>query len=189
MNWESKIVGHAKVDPKSLTAHPLNFRTHPEAQKAALRGSISEVGFIRSVTVNKRTGRIVDGHERVEEAIASGQPEIDVEYVDLSEEDEKKALAFLDPISAMAGEDAGKLDELLSGIEVEDTALQSMLDDLAPPVLDEETTLKQIDTQPPPKMTWVLIGIPTVRFGEISEPVEQLAQIPEIIIESTSNNG
>lgn len=34
-------------------------------------------------------------------------------------------------------------------------------------------------------MTWVLIGIPTVRFGEISERVEEIAGLSEVICETT----
>ena len=40
-----------------------------------------------------------------------------------------------------------------------------------------------------PKMTWVLIGIPTVRFGEIAEKMESLAAIEGVVLESTSNDG
>ena len=89
--WASKIVGHDRVDPNSLVANPYNHRKHPQKQRDALAAAIREVGFIRSVTVNKRTGNVIDGHERLVQAIESGQPEIDVEYVDLSEEDKRKA--------------------------------------------------------------------------------------------------
>src|SRR3990172_7824098 len=86
--WSSKIVGHDRVAPDQLLANPLNFRRHPQAQRDALRDAIAEVGFIRSVTVNKTTGHLLDGHERVWQALQSEQPFIDVEYVELSAEDE-----------------------------------------------------------------------------------------------------
>ena len=54
--WRSRIVGHDQVDPESLVANPHNFRKHPLEQRDALSAAISEVGFVRSVTVNKTTG-------------------------------------------------------------------------------------------------------------------------------------
>ncbi len=129
--WKSKIVGHAKVAPDQLVANPLNFRTHPMAQREALAAAIEEVGFIRSVTVNQRTGNLIDGHERVWQALQGEEPEIDVEYVDLSEEEEKKALATMDPISELAQVDSAKLDELLRDVNTGSAALQEMLSDLA----------------------------------------------------------
>jgi hypothetical protein len=125
--WKSRIVGHAKVCPKKLAANPLNFRTHPLRQREVLKAAIEELGFVRSVTVNKRTGNIVDGHERVLQAADSGQPTIDVEYIDVSEEEERKILATLDPIAELATVDGGKLDELLHDLAFGDVALQQML--------------------------------------------------------------
>jgi len=130
-SWRSKIVGHERVAPGDLLVNPLNFRKHPVAQKNALRDAINEIGFIRSVTVNKRSGRIVDGHERVAQAIQTGQPVIDVEYVDLNEKEEKKALATMDPISEMATTDKELLSLLLRDVETGSEALQTMLGDLA----------------------------------------------------------
>ena len=62
--WQSRIVGHSRVDPESLVANPHNFRKHPLEQRDALSAAISEVGFVRSVTVNKTTGNLVDGARR-----------------------------------------------------------------------------------------------------------------------------
>jgi len=41
----------------------------------------------------------------------------------------------------------------------------------------------------PPRMAWVLIGIPTVRFGEIAALVEQVAALPEVVVETSVNDG
>lgn len=129
--WTTKIVGHDRVAPDQLVANPLNYRKHPQAQRDALRDAIAEVGFIRSVTVNKRTGNLIDGHERVWQALTSEQPFIDVEYVDLSEDEEKKALATMDPISEMAQVDGAVLDQLLRDVNTGSEALSAMLSELA----------------------------------------------------------
>lgn len=145
VQWLSRIVGHDRVAPDQLVANPLNFRTHPMVQREALRDSIQEVGFIRSVTVNRRTGNLVDGHERVWQALTSEQSWIDVEYVDLSEDEERKALAYLDPIGELAETDAGKLDELLREVETGSEALSQMLSDLA----EEAGVIPAEDSQSP----------------------------------------
>lgn len=129
--WTSRIVGHDRVDPATLIPHPHNPRTHPPEQREALTAAIEEVGFIRSVTVNRVTGHLIDGHERVWQAVHSGQPTIDVEYVELSEEAERKALATLDRIGELAEIDPVRLDELLRQLETGSAALQAMLAEFA----------------------------------------------------------
>jgi hypothetical protein len=129
--WIKKIVGNADVPPGELVAHDRNFRLHPDAQKAALAGIIEDIGFIKSVIVNQRTGRIIDGHLRVHLAMESGQETIPVEYVDLTEAEELEALATLDPLTALAEVDAAQLDALLRDVQAEHEAVQNMLADLA----------------------------------------------------------
>jgi ParB-like chromosome segregation protein Spo0J len=129
--WQMRIVGHDRVAPDQLLANPFNHRRHPQKQRDAVAASIRELGFIRSVTVNKRTGHIVDGHERVWQALQAEQPLIDVEYVDLSEEQEKLALAVLDKTTEMAEVDSEALDALLREIETGEAELQALLASMA----------------------------------------------------------
>jgi len=129
--WKNKIVGNALVPPSSLLPHDKNFREHPRMQVAALAGCIDEIGYIRSVTVSKRTGKILDGHARVRLAIDEGQEFIPVEYVDLTEEEEAIALATIDPIAAMALSNKEALENLLSQANARNEGLKNMLADLA----------------------------------------------------------
>lgn len=124
----SRIVGHEDVAPDQLLAHPLNFRRHPGEQLEALRGSLNVLGWIKQVLVNRRTGHVLDGHARIEEALRQELASIPVTYVDLSEEEEKLALAVLDPISALAYQDDGILTDLLEGLAVDDAQLGAFLD-------------------------------------------------------------
>lgn len=124
----SKIIGHGEEKVEDLLANPLNFRIHPDHQQRALAGSIDDIGFIRSVTVNQRTGRVVDGHLRVHLALRSGVETLPVEYVDLDEQEEALALLSLDPIAAMAASDREKLSELMGLIESEDERIKEMIE-------------------------------------------------------------
>lgn len=129
--WKRRIVGHDSVSPDSLLANPFNHRRHPQKQRDALAAAIRDVGFIRSVTVNRRTGHLIDGHERVWQAMTNEEPLIDVEYVDLSEAEEKTALATLDRIGELAEVDAAALDALLRDIETGEAELQALLAEMA----------------------------------------------------------
>lgn len=127
----NRIIGHGEEAVDQLLANPLNFRLHPDNQQQALAGAIDDIGFIRSVTVNQRTGRVVDGHLRVTLAARSGVETLPVEYVDLDEAEEAQALLSLDPIAAMAASDKAKLDELMRAVQSDDERVQAMISEIA----------------------------------------------------------
>jgi DNA modification methylase len=129
--WRSRIVGHGEVTPGELVANERNWRSHPVQQQRALAGALDEVGWVQQVLVNQRTGRLVDGHLRVELAVSRSERSVPVTYVDLSEEEEALVLATLDPIGAMAGADAARLTELLRDLEPDDEGLRRLLTELA----------------------------------------------------------
>lgn len=121
--WGKRIVGHADVPARDFLANEANFRIHPKGQQDALAGLLNEVGFVQSVIVNKRTapawGRnrgvetLIDGHARVELALSRDEETlVPVVYVDLTPREERRVLLTLDKVSAMAGDDADKLDAL-----------------------------------------------------------------------------
>ncbi len=64
-SWRNRIVGHGEEDADQLLANPANWRIHPRAQRDALAGVLSEVGWVQDVIINRRTGHVVDGHLRV----------------------------------------------------------------------------------------------------------------------------
>jgi DNA modification methylase len=130
--WRNAIVGEGEEAPDQLLANPLNFRIHPGDQAQALAGAMGEVGWITRVIVNRRTGHVIDGHLRVKLALQRGEASVPVTYVDLDENQERIALATLDPISAMAGQDDALLVELLEQTSTDDAALAEFLADLNP---------------------------------------------------------
>jgi hypothetical protein len=129
--WRNRIVGHSEVPPADLVANPANWRLHPNEQARALGGALGEVGWVAQVLVNRQTGHLVDGHLRVELALARGERSVPVSYVDLSPQEERLVLASLDPLGAMADADTAKLEELLRDLAPADDALAAMLTELA----------------------------------------------------------
>lgn len=128
--WRNRIIGHEDVAPDQLLANPKNWRIHPRGQQKGMESILGELGVIAPVTVNKRTGHLVDGHMRVSLALSSGQPTVPVQYVDLTQEEEDLALATLDPIGDLAAVDREQLTELLGDVGKVD-GLEELLDDLS----------------------------------------------------------
>ena len=112
--WTSRIVGEGEERASDLLANPYNYREHSPAQRKALNTVLGNIGWVQRVMVNKRTGYVVDGHCRIEQAIANGDQMVPVVYVDLSEEEERQVLATLDPIAAMAQESRETLEQVVS---------------------------------------------------------------------------
>ena len=67
------------------------------------------------VLVNRTTGHIVDGHLRIELALARDEPTVPVTYFELTDEEERLVLASLDPLAAMASAEQEQLAALLAG--------------------------------------------------------------------------
>ena len=117
--WRNRIVGYGEEPPESFLANPSNWRIHPRSQRDALAGVLAEVGWVQDVVVNRQTGHLIDGHLRVDMAMERNEPSVPVVYVDLSPSEEALILATLDPLSALAVADKGKLDELLREVKSE----------------------------------------------------------------------
>jgi redox-sensitive bicupin YhaK (pirin superfamily) len=145
--WKSRIVGHAKVKAATLMANPFNHRVHPMRQKEMISASIREIGFVKSVTVNKSTGHIIDGHERVQQALAT-KSDVDVEYVELSEEEERKALLMLDAMSELAEVDHGSLERLFE--EIGDFNNHALYEDMLTAFAFEEVEESEEEETPAP---------------------------------------
>ena len=130
MSWKNRIVGAGTEDPEKLVPHPKNWRKHPKGQAAALEGAIEEIGWIQDIIINQRTGRMIDGHLRAEIAIKNKEKSVPVKYVDLSEEEEEKALLTLDPISMMAEADKDRLADLLQTVTSDNEKVSELIKDI-----------------------------------------------------------
>lgn len=146
MNFRNRIVGSGTANPKELKANPLNWRKHPQLQQKAMKDVLDNVGWIQDVIINKTTGRLIDGHLRVETALKNGETEIPVKYVELTEDEEKTALATFDPISAMAEQDSAILKQLVEGLET-DIDLSAIVEDYDK-LLEKPHTEEELESVP-----------------------------------------
>jgi len=130
--WQNRIVSHGEQPANQFLAHELNARRHPGKQREALRGSLNAVGWVAPVIVSAQTGKILDGHARVEEALSQDENSL-VPFVEVnvSEQEERTILATFDPITGLATYEREALDALLREVETGEVALQQMLSELA----------------------------------------------------------
>jgi hypothetical protein len=177
--------------PAQLAAHPLNWKVHGLQQRQAFRALLNEVGFagVGIVYKSKRNkGRLtlIDAHMRQEEV----GPDFEMPCIvtDLTDEEADKLLALGDRVAALSEVDPGKVEALLKEIATESDELDCLLASLAEEAgLKDagEVELKKLSVQRPPAMSWILIGIPTVRFAEVAAIAETVASIPDTIVETT----
>jgi hypothetical protein len=129
--WKNRIVGHGTEVPDQILANPFNWRIHPDVQQDELAKVFQKIGWVQQVIINRRTGHLVDGHIRVQLAMWHEEDSVPVTYIDVSPAEEKLILAVLDPLSALAGRDEEKLQELEDDIGEEfpenDIDLQAIL--------------------------------------------------------------
>lgn len=93
--------------PKAdLKPHGLNWRTHPEAQRRVIAHSIKRLGIVKPFVVNRRTGRMIDGHARYDQ-LPDGVT-VPVWVVDLLPPKEAAALLFLDRVAKWAKTDGDR---------------------------------------------------------------------------------
>lgn len=156
----NRIVRHDDVPPDQLLANPLNFRRHPGEQLDVLRGSLEQLGWLKTVIVNETTGHVLDGHARVEEALHRQEKTVPVTIVALSLEEERLALAILDPSSEMARTDDAILADLLAEVQTTDARLALFLDELKG---DLHPVLEAGATAPDPP------SVPRTKLGDVWE--------------------
>ena len=130
-HWQNSIVEYGVKPADQFQAHPLNYRKHPQKQREAVAGSLDRVGWIAPVIENRRTGNLLDGHERVWQALQNGNEGVPFVAVDVAEADEPFVLATFDPIAAMAEMDRALFAEVLAQVDTGNAAIQEMLAEMA----------------------------------------------------------
>jgi len=116
-----------RVRAGDLLINPKNWRRHPKAQAAALRGLLEEIGYADALIGRElQDGRLmlIDGHLRAE---STPDAEVPVLVLDVSEQEADKILLTLDPLAAMAESDAERIKALLQAVGTESQAVEELL--------------------------------------------------------------
>lgn len=163
--------------------NPSNWRRHPEKQANAMRQVLDQVGWAGALLFNEQTGKLLNGHMRL--ANVKDGDVVPVLIGSWSPENEKIILLTHDSITSMAEADDAQLRLLQTEVDLKSRSLGDVDLHLAAMLTesDRETVLKEIPVQRPPALTWILIGIPTVRYGEINTEVERIAKLDGVTCE------
>jgi hypothetical protein len=98
----NRVKGHHRIRAGDLVPHELNFRMHPEKQRAALQALYEEIGFARSLLAYELPDgrlKLIDGHLRRD---LHPDMQVDVEVLDLSDAEARTLLLSMDPLAALA---------------------------------------------------------------------------------------
>ena len=160
------------VDVAELKPNPRNPKRHPRRQ-LEVYAKILAGGWRRPIVVSNRSGLIVKGHGAYEAARDVLKADIvPVDYQEYTSDEAELADLLADnKLAELAENDENALAELLGEltgkIDLELAGILASIEEQTP-----AASLKVLDVPPAPEMTWVLIGIPTVRFGDINAAVE-----------------
>jgi hypothetical protein len=142
-----------EVPPTQLTANPKNWRIHSARQRSTYKAFKSKYGWLQTVLLNLTTGKLLDGHMRVDEAIKSKEKAVPVSIIAVSEEEENEILATLDSIGLLAQRNTQALESLLKATKKSSESLKTSKDDserkLAQLRTDLQASLKQPNPQAP----------------------------------------
>jgi hypothetical protein len=119
-----------RVRASELAPNPRNWRTHPEAQRDALRGVLAEVGYADALLARELPDgklEIVDGHLRAETTPDAMVP---VLVLDVDEQEALKILLTHDPLADMAVADGRKVNDLVESCPFEHPQVNEMLVEL-----------------------------------------------------------
>ncbi len=84
-----------------------------------------------AVLVSEKTGRIIDGHMRVNVALRQNAPTVPVDYVELTDAEERKALLYLTRLPQFAQLDRINLADVIDQVSAGDDAISKMAEAFA----------------------------------------------------------
>jgi ParB-like chromosome segregation protein Spo0J len=128
MHIRDRIKELRRVKASKLRPNPRNWRTHPQAQRDALRGVLAEVGYAGALLARELPDgslELIDGHLRAE---TTPEMEVPVLILDLDDGEAAKLLALHDPLAGMAEANDEALADLLMQVDTENAAVRALLD-------------------------------------------------------------
>jgi ParB-like chromosome segregation protein Spo0J len=131
MQIRDRIRELRRVRASELRPHPRNWRTHPAAQRDALRGVLAEVGYADALLARELDDgslELIDGHLRAETTPDALVP---VLVLDVTAEEADKILLTHDPLATLAGADQARLAELIESARFASPPLEQLVADLA----------------------------------------------------------
>ena len=156
--FKNAIIRYGEQPASEFLAHPHNPRKHPDKQRKLVNASLKRFGWVAPVVVNVTTGYVIDGHERVWQALSAGDDTL-VPFVEVQVPTELEAelIAVFDRITYEAEYDPVNLQLLMEQVNTDDEVLAKLFADMKeeyiplsdeplpdnPPSMDKAEELKQ----------------------------------------------
>lgn len=130
--FKNAIIRYGEQPASEFLAHPHNPRKHPDKQRKLVNASLKRFGWVAPVVVNVTTGYVIDGHERVWQALSAGD-DTPVPFVEVQVPTELEAelIAVFDRITYEAEYDSDNLQALLATINTDDEALAKLFAEMS----------------------------------------------------------
>jgi hypothetical protein len=171
---------------------PQNVKAHEDAAVDELVAVIKEVGFRVAIVVDEHDF-VLKGHRGLLAAEKLGLAVVPVDRMEGVPPDLARAWRIRDNKEGERSEwDMGALGLEMkalqdAGVPLSFTGFDE--DEVRKILADEPVLIEPVSVPPLPTMTWALIGIPTVRFGEVAQLIEKVTLIPDAFVEVTANNA
>lgn len=142
------------LPPHTITPNDRNWKHHTLPQRKALRAFMQELeaqrsepasAWVGALLYNKRTGRLLDGHMRLIEAIERSDDLVPTLVIDVDENTENLILRFLDQIGTMFNPDEKMVSLLDEVINVENQILFDLLAGSAEPETENQEAPSEPD--------------------------------------------
>ncbi|QEG37836.1 ParB N-terminal domain-containing protein [Bythopirellula goksoeyrii] len=150
MQIRDRIQELRRVRASELVPNIRNWRTHPVAQRNAMRGILAEVGYADALLARELPdGRleIIDGHLRAETTPDALVP---VLVLDVDEAETIKILLTHDPLTALAETDEEQLHDLIELCDFNNPQLVAMVAELEAEMQQVEEDLDAVAERPEP---------------------------------------
>jgi DNA modification methylase len=156
-----------RVHSSLLRPNPRNWRTHPAAQRDALKGLLAELGYCDALLARELadgTLELIDGHLRAE---TTPDLEVPVLVLDVTAAEADKLLLTLDPLAGLAEANTEALTSLLASVDTDSEAVQALLAELAAGEITRFPQLAKIDGLTDPDDIPAPPDEPTTRPGDL----------------------
>lgn len=173
MQIKDRIKEFKRVRFSELKANQKNWRKHPQKQKDAMAGVLRSVGWADAVLARETSQglELIDGHLRKEIA---EDAEVPVLVLDVTDEEADLILATHDPLAEMAETDQELLNDLVSGLEFDDTDTTKLLDTLSTiptATLDEGSDIELPDDPETEVGDLIILGEHRLLCGDCTDAV------------------